>query len=87
MGIRHGFGLFLQPMSADLHWGRETFALAIAVQNLVWGATQPFAGDDRRQVRHRARGGRGGALLYILGLVADGARRDAADAGRARAAS
>src|SRR6266704_6386855 len=44
MGIRHGFGLFLQPMSADLHWGRETFALAMAVQNLVWGATQPFAG-------------------------------------------
>jgi MFS family permease len=44
MGIRHGFGLFLQPMSADLHWGRETFALALAVQNLVWGATQPFAG-------------------------------------------
>ena len=41
MGIRHGFGLFLQPMSADLHWGRETFALALAVQNLVWGATQP----------------------------------------------
>ena len=31
MGIRHGFGLFLQPMSADLHWGRETFALALAV--------------------------------------------------------
>ena len=44
MGIRHGFGLFLQPMSADLHWGRETFALAIAVQNLVWGVTAPFAG-------------------------------------------
>jgi hypothetical protein len=44
MGIRHGFGLFLQPMSADLHWGREVFALAIAVQNLVWGASQPFAG-------------------------------------------
>jgi predicted MFS family arabinose efflux permease len=44
MGIRHGFGLFLQPMSADLHWGRETFALALAVQNLVWGAATPFAG-------------------------------------------
>jgi hypothetical protein len=41
VGIRHGFGLFLQPMSADLHWGRENFALAIAVQNLVWGVTQP----------------------------------------------
>ena len=44
MGIRHGFGLFLQPISHDLGWGRETFALAIAVQNLVWGATQPFVG-------------------------------------------
>src|ERR1700687_2859736 len=44
MGIRHGCGLCLQPMSADLHWGRETFALALAVQNLVWGVTQPFAG-------------------------------------------
>ncbi len=44
VGLRHGFGLFLQPMSSDLHWGRETFALAMAVQNLVWGAAQPFAG-------------------------------------------
>ena len=44
MGIRHGFGLFLQPMSTELGWGRETFALALAVQNLTWGATQPFAG-------------------------------------------
>ncbi len=44
LGVRHGFGLFLQPMSTDLHWGRETFAFAIAVQNLVWGAATPFAG-------------------------------------------
>jgi predicted MFS family arabinose efflux permease len=68
MGIRHGFGLFLQPMSADLHWGRETFALAIAVQNLVWGATQPFAGA----VADKYGSGRvvfGGALLYALGLL------------------
>jgi predicted MFS family arabinose efflux permease len=43
-GVRHGFGLFLQPMSADLDWGRETFALAMAVQNLVWGAATPFTG-------------------------------------------
>ena len=43
-GIRHGFGLFLQPISSDMGWGRETFALALAVQNLVWGVTQPFAG-------------------------------------------
>jgi len=68
MGIRHGFGLFLQPMSADLHWGRETFALAMAVQNLVWGATQPFAGmfADRYGT---ARVVVIGALLYVLGLV------------------
>ena len=68
MGIRHGFGLFLQPMSADLHWGRETFALAIAIQNLVWGATQPFAG----MVADKYGSGRvvlGGALLYVLGLA------------------
>jgi len=69
MGIRHGFGLFLQPMSADLHWGRETFALAIAVQNLVWGATQPFAGMLADKY------GTGkivviGAALYVLGLAA-----------------
>ncbi len=44
MGIRHGFGLFLQPMSSDHGWGRETFALAIAVQNLMWGVATPFAG-------------------------------------------
>ena len=54
MGIRHGFGLFLQPMSADLHWGRETFALAMAVQNLVWGVTQPFTGMLADKLRHRA---------------------------------
>ena len=68
MGIRHGFGLFLQPMSAELHWGRETFALAIAVQNLVWGATQPFAG----MVADKYGSGRvvlGGVLLYVLGLL------------------
>jgi len=68
MGIRHGFGLFLQPMSHDLGWGRETFALALAVQNLVWGATQPFAGmvADRFGT---ARVVIGGAVLYVLGLV------------------
>jgi predicted MFS family arabinose efflux permease len=44
LGLRHGFGLFLQPMSSDLHWGRETFAFAMAVQNLVWGIATPFAG-------------------------------------------
>ncbi len=43
-GIRANFGLFLAPMSADLGWGREVFALAIAIQNLMWGLGQPVAG-------------------------------------------
>ncbi len=68
MGIRHGFGLFLQPVTADMHWSRETFALAFAVQNLVWGVTQPFAG----MLADKYGSGRvvvGGALLYVLGLA------------------
>jgi predicted MFS family arabinose efflux permease len=68
LGIRHGFGLFLQPISSDLGWGRETFALALAVQNLVWGATQPFAG----MVADRFGSAKvmvGGGLLYALGMV------------------
>jgi len=67
MGIRHGFGLFLQPITADMHWSRETFALALAVQNLVWGATQPFAG----MLADKHGSGRvvlGGTVLYVLGL-------------------
>ncbi|MEE8274418.1 MAG: MFS transporter [Alphaproteobacteria bacterium] len=43
-GIRTSFGIFLQPVSDDLGWGREVFALAIAVQNLIWGLSQPIAG-------------------------------------------
>jgi predicted MFS family arabinose efflux permease len=68
MGLRHGFGLFLQPMSADLHWGRESFALAMAVQNLMWGIMQPFAGmvADRFGT---AKVVLAGAVLYVLGLV------------------
>lgn len=68
MGIRHGFGLFLQPVSSEMGWGRETFALALAVQNLTWGATQPFTGmiaDRFGSARVLA----GGAVLYVVGLA------------------
>lgn len=44
LGVRHAFGLFLQPMSQEFGWGREVFAFAIALQNLVWGLVQPFMG-------------------------------------------
>ena len=68
MGVRHGFGLFLQPMSADLGWSRETFAMAIALQNLLWGAMQPLTG----MLADRYGAGRmilAGAVLYVAGLL------------------
>jgi predicted MFS family arabinose efflux permease len=66
-GIRSSFGLFLQPMSMDLGSGREVFALAMAIQNLVWGAAQPLIGmiADRFGV---ARTVAAGALLYAAAL-------------------
>ena len=68
MGVRHTGGLFLQPMTLDQGWSRELFSFSIALQNLLWGLFQPFAGA----VADRHGAGRtlvGGALLYILGLV------------------
>lgn len=68
LGIRHGFGLFLQPMSVDNGWGREVFSFAIAVQNIVWGAAQPFTG----MLADRYGAGRTilvGAVLYVVGLM------------------
>lgn len=68
MGIRHGFGLWLQPITQEHGWARETFALAIAIQNLAWGIAGIFAGmaADRfgafRVIIV-------GSVLYALGLV------------------
>lgn len=44
LGVRHAFGIFLKPVTVDMGWGRETFAFAIALQNLTWGICQPFTG-------------------------------------------
>lgn len=68
MGIRHGFGLWLQPVTQAQDWSRESFAFAIAIQNLVWGISGIFAG----MVADRFGAFRViivGALLYALGLV------------------
>jgi predicted MFS family arabinose efflux permease len=68
MGIRHGFGLWLQPITMDRGWSRETFAFALAIQNLAWGAAGPFAGmlaDRYGAFRVLVVG----ALLYAAGLV------------------
>lgn len=68
MGIRHGFGLWLQPITQARDWGREDFALAMAVQNLSWGFFGIFAG----MVADRFGAFRVmtvGALAYAGGLV------------------
>jgi predicted MFS family arabinose efflux permease len=68
MGIRHGFGLWLQPVTMARGWTRETFAFALAIQNLAWGAAGPFAGmlaDRFGAFRVLV----AGSLLYALGLV------------------
>ncbi len=44
MGVRHGFGLWLQPITQAQNWTRENFALAIAIQNLTWGFAGIFSG-------------------------------------------
>jgi predicted MFS family arabinose efflux permease len=68
MGIRHGFGLWLQPITMDRGWTRETFAFALAVQNLAWGLAGPFAGAlaDRFGAFKVIVVG---AVLYAMGLV------------------
>lgn len=66
-GPRSAIGFFLTPLSQANHWGRDVFALAIAVQNLLWGVGQPFAGAIAD--RYGAPKVLGlGALLYALGL-------------------
>ncbi len=68
MGIRHGFGLWLQPITQDQGWTRENFAFALAIQNLAWGVAGIFAGmlaDRFGAFRVIV----AGAVLYALGLV------------------
>ncbi|RIA55465.1 MFS transporter [Dichotomicrobium thermohalophilum] len=68
MGIRQSFGLFLNPISLDLGLGRESFALSMALQNLMWGLTAPAAGG----LADKYGAGRVltvGALCYVGGLL------------------
>ena len=70
IGTRHTFGLFLQPITGTMGWGRETFALGIALQNVLWGFSQPFLGmiaDRYGAGRVLAVGGIGYGLgLYLM---------------------
>ena len=68
MGVRHGFGFWMQPISQANGWTRETFSLALALQNLMWGVFGPFAGmaADRFGTMRVVLAG---ALSYMAGLV------------------
>ena len=69
IGIRQTFGLFLHPMTAELGWSRETFAMALAVQSLIYGLMQPpvgMAADKFGAGRVIALGG----VVYAFGLYA-----------------
>jgi MFS family permease len=67
MGVRHGFGLWLLPITQTHGWSRETFSVAIAVQNLAWGLLGIVAGmaADRFGAMRVIMAG---SLLYLLGL-------------------
>ena len=67
-GPRSSLGFFLTPLSQTNHWGRDVFAFAVAIQNLLWGIGQPFAGGiaDRFGTNRVLCVG---ALFYALGLV------------------
>jgi predicted MFS family arabinose efflux permease len=67
-GLRATFGLFLKPISIDLHVSRELFGLAIALQNLLWGAASPVAGAIADKFG-TARVVVAGALFYVAGLL------------------
>lgn len=69
MGSRHSFGLFLDPVTRELESvNREAFGFAVALQNLIWGIAQPFAG----MIADRFGSARvifAGGALYAVGLV------------------
>ena len=68
MGVRHGFGFWLQPISQFHQWTRETYSLAMATQNLMWGVFGPLAGVAADRLG-AARIVLVGVLLYAAGLL------------------
>lgn len=68
LGIRHGFGLYLVPMSHEFGWSHQVFSLAIATQNLLWGAVQPFTGALADKYGSKIVVAVGG-VLYCIGLL------------------
>jgi MFS family permease len=68
MGFRGVYGLFLEPISSHMEWGRGIFAMTFAIQNIMWGVTQPFAGGLADRYGSGRVMGLGG-LIYVTGIV------------------
>ena len=68
LGVRQSFGIFLKPVSAELHVGRELFSFGTALSMLLMGAVAPFAGRlcDRFGSAPTIAGG---GALYVAGMV------------------
>src|SRR5512139_1445577 len=68
MGLRQSLGLFMRPMTVDIGVSAATFGVSLALQNIVWGISQPFVGAlaDKHGARPVLIGT---AILYMLGLV------------------
>ena len=84
-GIRSSFGLYLEPITTERGWSRETFALALAIQNLLWGMGVPVAGaiaDRFGTSKVIALGG--GGVCRRCGGHGDGGNRPHAVSGRRR---
>ena len=75
LGVRQSFGIFLKPVSAELHVGRELFSFGTALSMLLMGAFAPFSGRlaDRFGSAPTIAGG---GIIYVLGMVATSAMHD-----------
>ncbi|MET4114215.1 putative MFS family arabinose efflux permease [Bradyrhizobium sp. JR4.1] len=68
MGLRQSLGIFMQPLTHDIHLSISDFTLALAVQNLAWGFLQPLAGAMTTRYGFRPIM-IAGSFMYIAGLV------------------
>ena len=77
LGVRQSFGIFLKPISAELHVGRELFSFGTALSMLLMGAMAPFSGRLADRFGSAATIA-GGGLLYVVGMVVTATMHDAA---------